>query len=315
MIIENEFGGLSEEQAAKLNSYFTAYDYDASGYTFIACYIWRDTYGMRWGMVDDVLCVASVYDGEDEKNVYASYPMKPDGPCEGEELKRIIGILKKDAEDAGFRFVLSGIPGKLMENITSQFGDEIEIIHTGDEDEYVYLREKLVSLTGRKLHKKKNHLNYFLKNTEFTYEEITEANLPEVLHYCDSKNEFKLGETPDDWKEVLEDETIAIHEMVKFVGKGVIGGAIRINGKICAVTMGEFQNPDDRRKMILHVEKADDRIRGLYQAINNEFAKRLPEETVYINREEDMGLESLRQAKEGYCPEYMAERYGVKFKA
>ena len=99
------------------------------------------------------------------------------------------------------------------------------------------------------------------------------------------------------------------------VGKGLLTGIIRINGKIEAVTMGEFAKTNSKETVIVHVEKADDRIRGLYQAINNEFCKRLPEETVYVNREEDMGLENLRQTKLSYKPVMMGEKYLALFKS
>ena len=94
----------------------------------------------------------------------------------------------------------------------------------------------------------------------------------------------------------------------------MISGIIRIEGKIVAVTFGEFAKTSSKEKVLVHVEKADDRIRGLYQAINNEFCKRLPEETVYINREEDMGLENLRQTKLSYRPISLSMKYRVVFK-
>ena len=76
-----------------------------------------------------------------------------------------------------------------------------------------------------------------------------------------------------------------------------------------AVTFGEFAKTNSKETVIVHVEKADDRVRGLYQAINNEFCKHLPEETIYLNREEDMGIEGLRKAKESYYPHHLAEKY------
>ena len=109
------------------------------------------------------------------------------------------------------------------------------------------------------------------------------------MAYIESKNAYKLGETPEDWKEILELETEAIRELLKFVGEGLLSGIIRIHGKIEAVTLGEFARTNSKETVLVHVEKADDRIRGLYQAINHEFCLRLPEETVYVNREEDMG--------------------------
>ena len=153
-----------------------------------------------------------------------------------------------------------------------------------------------------------------MRNYQFTYEEATSETVPEIMDYIYSKNEYKLGETPEEWKTILEMETIAIGELLKFVGKGLLSGIIRLNGKIEAVTLGEFAKTNSKETVIVHVEKADDRIRGLYQAINNEFCKRLPEETIYVNREEDMGLENLRQTKLSYKTFKMAEKYTVTFK-
>lgn len=138
--------------------------------------------------------------------------------------------------------------------------------------------------------------------------------VPEIMAYIRSKNEYKLGETPEEWKEILELETIAIEELLKFVGRGLLTGIIRIDGRIEAVTLGEFAKTNSKETVLVHVEKADDRVRGLYQAINNEFCKRLPVETVYVNREEDMGMENLRQTKLSYKPVKMAEKYTATFK-
>ena len=88
-----------------------------------------------------------------------------------------------------------------------------------------------------------------------------------------------------------------------------MSGVIRIDGRIEAVTLGEFAKTNSKETVLVHVEKADDRIRGLYQAINNEFCRRLPEETIYVNREEDMGLQNLRQTKLSYKPVMMGEKY------
>jgi hypothetical protein len=205
-------------------------------------------------------------------------------------------------------------PDTVMEALNEAMGDDIVVKHDRDDDDYVYLREELVNLSGRKFHQKKNHLNYFLKNYEFEYQEATVDMVPEIMRFIAGKNEYKLGETPEEWREVLELETDAIEELLSFVGKGLLTGIIRINGKIEAVTLGEFAKTNSKESVIVHVEKADDRIRGLYQAINNEFCKRLPEETIFLNREEDMGLENLRKTKLSYKPVKMVEKYTVMVK-
>ena len=63
---------------------------------------------------------------------------------------------------------------------------------------------------------------------------------------------------------------------------------------------------------LIHIEKANPTIRGLYQAINNEFIRHEFAETQFINREEDMGLPGLRMAKESYNPDHFAEKYDAR---
>lgn len=65
---------------------------------------------------------------------------------------------------------------------------------------------------------------------------------------------------------------------------------------------------------VLHVEKANPEIRGLYAVINRDFAKNAWGDVTYLNREEDMGHEGLRMAKESYKPEFMVKKYSTIFK-
>jgi hypothetical protein len=87
------------------------------------------------------------------------------------------------------------------------------------------------------------------------------------------------------------------------------GGAICLHGRIIAFTFGEQLNRDS---VVVHVEKADPNIRGAYPAINQGFIEHEWSGMTYINREEDMGEEGLRKAKESYKPEKMIEKYNAK---
>lgn len=315
MILENDFNNLTEKDLELLNSYFDGFDYQSSSHTFLANYIWRNTHKITWQIVDGYLFIAGLSNTEPDKEEYfASFPLTSTGSYDGKKVRQAISHVKDIFESKGERFEMGLVPESLVPALKDAFGDEVSITHERDDDDYVYLKSDLVTLSGRKLHQKKNHLNYFLRNYQFTYEEATSETVPEIMDYIYSKNEYKLGETPEEWKTILEMETIAIGELLKFVGKGLLSGIIRLNGKIEAVTLGEFAKTNSKETVIVHVEKADDRIRGLYQAINNEFCKRLPEETIYVNREEDMGLENLRQTKLSYKPFKMAEKYTVTFK-
>lgn len=312
MIFENTFDNLTPEETELLNSYFDGYDYESSGHTLIANYIWRNTHHISWQIIGDYLCIGALgeLDPEEDKQYFMSFPLTRTGTYDLDSLKKTLLTAQKMFRKRGQNLNMSLIPQSLVHYLTEIFPEEsLYIEHDRDEDDYIYLREDLVKLSGRKLHQKKNHLNYFLKNYAFTYEEATPEMVPEIMAYIESKNEYKMGETPEDWKEILELETEAIRELLKFVGKDLLTGVIRIDGKIEAVTLGEFAKTNSHETVLVHVEKADDRFRGLYQAINNEFCKRLPEDTIYVNREEDMGLENLRQTKTSYKPVKMGEKY------
>ena len=312
MIFEKTFDNLTEADKRLLQEYFDGYDYQSSGHTFLANYIWRNTHHLSWQVIGEYLCVAGRGDvGEDERVYFMSFPLTKNGSYDVDALRYTIEEAKRIFESRGQQLQISLIPGHLVHFLAEAMGDAVDPQHDRDDDDYIYLKEELVSLSGRKLHQKKNHLNFFLRNYNFTYEEATPEMIPEIREYIRSKNEYKLGETPEEWKDILELENAAIDELLNFVGKGLLTGVIRIGGKIVAVTMGEFARSTDKATVIVHVEKADDRIRGLYQAINNEFCKRLPEETVYVNREEDMGMENLRRTKLSYKPYMMGEKYST----
>ena len=98
-----------------------------------------------------------------------------------------------------------------------------------------------------------------------------------------------------------------------FDALGLEGGLIRSGGRVIAYTLGEMLTEDT---YVLHFEKAFPDIQGAYAMINRENAKRILEnhpEIVYINREEDMGLEGLRKAKESYFPEFLEEKYSARW--
>ena len=81
---------------------------------------------------------------------------------------------------------------------------------------------------------------------------------------------------------------------------------MRINQNIEAIAVFEQMNPNT---VVVHYEKGSPDFDGIYKAINQETAKILQKNFLYINRESDMGLPGLRKAKKSYRPNHMIEVY------
>ncbi|MBQ8563520.1 MAG: DUF2156 domain-containing protein [Firmicutes bacterium] len=313
MIFKNSFDNLTEEDVALLDSYFDGYDYQSCGHTFVANYIWKDTHRITWEVIGDYLCLAGLGTLETEDEEYfMSFPLTRTGSYDLESLRDTIDTARAKFAEQNAAFEISLIPASLAPLLTEIYGDEVVLTHDRDDDDYIYLREELASLSGRKFHQKKNHLNYFLRNYTYTYEEITPENLEEVRTFLARVNGDKLLDMPEEWKTILQLESRAMDVLLGFVGSGrLLTGLIRIDGAVQAVTIGEFARTKSHESVLVHVEKANPNIRGLYQAINKEFCMHLPEDTVYVNREEDMGMENLRQTKLSYKPVRLSEKYSA----
>lgn len=169
--------------------------------------------------------------------------------------------------------------------------------------DYVYSRESLATLKGKKLHGKRNHINKFLsQNPDYEYRKLEPSMVPDCIalyeHWSEEKDEPSVQ---------LEDEKrsvfLALNNMDVL---GLTGGAIYLNEKLCAFTVGERLLP---QMQLIHIEKANTDIDGLYPMINQQYILHECEGVEWVNREEDMGLEGMRKAKRSYNPARMVEKY------
>lgn len=181
-------------------------------------------------------------------------------------------------------------------------------MYTQDEEgyDYVYLRESLETLSGKKLHAKRNHIHRFEElYPDWSYETISELNAKECRDMVVAWREEKLG-VDDQQDEELRMETGLIEYALDHQKElGLIGGALRVEGKIVAITLGERLTDDT---FVVHFEKAFSTMQGAYPMINREFVRHELGSYTYVNREEDLGIEGLRRAKRSYCPYKMIKK-------
>lgn len=163
--------------------------------------------------------------------------------------------------------------------------------------EYLYEIEKFETFAGRKMEKKRNHLHFFLNNyAPFEVERISEANAAELIS-------FSLGfDAMHDDSELARYECRQVIDVLRNFGRYPFEGiAVRKDGRIIGYAFGEIVGDT----FFEHAEKGDIAYRGIYQFLASEISRRIHEkypEVRYLNREEDMGDESLRLNKQSYHP-------------
>ena len=181
-----------------------------------------------------------------------------------EDLPKLFAEIKEYHE--GKPFEIHGIYKDGKERLAKAF-PEMEFIEDRDNWDYVYLREKLASLSGRKYHGKKNHYNAFKKNIPIMFTNRSDQIITKsarLLVMNGAKN--VLAKT----KACAVSNVLSMKRLIILKHLVLRGGAIRVNGKIEAFSFGKKINDDTA---VLHVEKANPDIRGIYAAINKEFAE------------------------------------------
>ncbi len=267
---------------------------------FVDLYIWKCEYDTQICINNDFLFIKQKLNGE---NVYTV-------PLGTGDMSDALDALKKDAEERGNEFILYALNEEIKNRMEEQFPNKFLFTEQRDSEDYIYSGESLMTLQGKKLHSKRNFINRFKAEYEnrWSYEGITPENIHDVFDYHLSWCEMnRQGKKDEFWGETCA-VSIALKEFDELYLKG---GLIRIDGKVVAFTIGSrpFAN-----MFIVHIEKADYTIPGLYQMINNQFALENFEGVEFVNREEDLGIEGLRKAKLSYQPVKMGLNYNAVLK-
>ena len=169
-----------------------------------------------------------------------------------------------------------------------------------DNFDYLYSREDLSELTGRKFHKKRNLIKAFLKNYNYAGEPLLESHIPAAL---------QILEEWADGRDQTGDYAAAKEGLEKAEELQLCGGIYYVEGQPAAYSLGEENALG--KSFIIHFEKAIGGYKGIYQFVNQAFAAILPEQYVTINREQDLGNEGLRRAKHSYKPIGYVKKYRV----
>ncbi len=201
-----------------------------------------------------------------------------------------------DGAECGAAMTLIGLEDSQVEQLPTLYSISVEPVR--DQYDYIYRRSDLATLHGKHLDAKRNHIHRFrAEHPDFEYRPLT----PELFDECRRLTAI--------WQEEKGgSDTISAEEQVmetifsNWDALGMIGGSIFVDGCMVAFTYGFAVTYDT---FDVCVEKADRHVEGSFAIINQQFAEHLPEQYIYLNREEDMGIPGLRQAKLSYRPEIL----------
>lgn len=281
-------------------------DYRGCDYNFTTIFTWSQAYRMEIAQAEGFFLTRLC------GRMGCSYLY----PAGGGDLGRIIRTLEADALERGAPLRLVCVTPEQIVDLERLYPGEFTFTDDRDGYEYLYEIDRLADLGGKKLHAKRNHIHRFEENNpDWTYEEITPATLPECLEMDKEWYRRSLQREGSTEEQDLRAEVAALRRAIEhYSALGLEGGLLRVGGRVIAFTMGDKLCSDTYD---VHFEKAFGEIQGAYAAINREFARWVRErhpEIRYLNREDDMGVEGLRKAKESYYPDRMVEKHAAVWK-
>ena len=276
----------------------------STDHCFSNIYMWDKSYLQEVTEAAGCLCIRLNYQ---ESPFYAF-------PVGSGDRRAAIRLLQEDAAALGLPLRIRGICRTDLDWLAAEFQDAYTLTEDRFVYDYVYLAEKLASLSGKKLQQKRNHIHRFEEHCpDWTFQSITAQNLSACREFQRSWLELHLADS-DEQGELLSEDLAIRRCFDHWDTLGLEGGILSAGGRMIAFTVGEQLNSDTYD---VHFEKALPDIQGAYPMINREFVRSITAqhpEVIYINREDDMGRENLRRAKLSYAPEMMIEKYTAQWK-
>lgn len=247
---------------------------------------WAKHYGAQIAEIEDCL-VAKI-----QKNEVFGFP-------KGNNWRQALAALKDEYDHPSFY----GLTVEEKDLIEKSFPSEYVFYPSRNSFDYIYRVLDLANLSGKKYHSKRNHISFFKKTYNWSYEEMNSDNITECIRMNEKWYALNVDKDPEGIDAEREVLNLSFENFEKF---GFTGGLLRVDGEVVAFTFGEKLNENT---FVTHFEKAFADIRGAYPMINNQFALNTISSFEFVNREDDIGSEGLRKAKLSYYPEILLEKF------
>ncbi|UCF30366.1 MAG: DUF2156 domain-containing protein [bacterium] len=261
-------------------------DVPISEFSFANLYLFRDTHRYEIVQGAEIFIRGRSYGGE-------TYIMPTRDVREVDPR-----IMREMAAQADYLYPIA-------EEWLSAFASGFETTFDEGDSDYLYLTERIATYAGKKLHRKKNLLNFFRKHYRYEALPLTEDRIPDAIRVLNEwQEESGKGFTDTDFAACRE-------SLVRMEELALCGGIYYTEGEPSGFVHGEELNGET---YALHFAKALKKYKGIYQYIFSSFAGILPKKYRYLNFEQDLGKEALRHSKESYFPEMKLRKYRVSLK-
>ena len=291
------------EESSKLSEIYALRDNKTCDSTVLDTYIWKELYNTEVYIEDEAALILM----RDDKGYFAAMPY-----CRSEELPRYFEMLRNYFNEELKTPLRIDLADEDALNVLDLMNNpEFTVEEEFDLKDYLYDAEELRSLAGKKFQKKRNLVNKFMKEYDGRWEYKTMCCVDEYFleEFMKKWVDIRLSEGAES-RETLISEKDGLIDILRNCDKVTFRiGGIFIDEVLEAFSIGSYNS---REKMaVISVEKGNPEIPGIYQMINQQFLLNAFEDAELVNREDDMGLEGLRQAKESYNPVGFARKYRV----
>lgn len=287
---------LTLENYKELLPYLEIANYKEYNSNIVTLLMWNNLYHMYFETTDTYALICS----KDEKGILWLAPH-----CKKEYRKDAMEAMMRISKEQHIPFSICALVKEFRDWILEEYPLQFMIENVIDAQDYIYDRFQQESLAGKKMQKRRNHYRAFLSTYEhrMQYKPIEESDHEAIYAFLKKWQERKKEQEFDSIQAEEKGMKLLLSNYEKL---SLRGGCIYIDGQLEAFLIASYLSKDTIQ---IHIEKANSEIRGLYVAILKHFLETLESDVLYINREEDMGLEELRKAKTNMHPIYKVKKF------
>ncbi len=305
--MEIEFRKVTLADRDLIQGYYDRYQSRSCERCFVNVYLWAGFENITFAEIEGTLVIASVYGGK----TFFAWPAG-----KKENIAAALRALEDYAENVlGEDLRLYHLTPAFFEILDELQPGRWDIVYSRNRADYVYDREKLANLTGKKYHGKRNHINRFVEeHPDWRYEPLSAENAADARevaviwrreNLCGVEDRFGCESAAADNSGKKEELCVCLNEIRLFDELALTGGILYAGDRPVAFTIGEKLSDDT---FVVHIEKALADVQGAYPMINREFIRHECGDYTYINREDDAGEPGLRRAKMSYKPAFLEEK-------